>query len=44
MKKIKTYSTQFKTIPEQPAQLHNQNKNQNHSKKRKSYQKIGENL
>ena len=36
MKKIKTYSTQFKTIPEQPAQLHNQNKNQNPSKKEKT--------
>ena len=30
MKKIITYSAQYIIIPEQPAQLRNQNQNQNH--------------
>ena len=44
MKKIYTYSAQYKITPEQASQLHNQNKNQNHSKNKKNYQKIGKNL
>ena len=32
MKKVNTNSAQYKIIPEQPTQLHDQNENHNHTK------------
>ena len=49
MKKIITYSAQYKIIPQNITEQPTQNQNQNHTKNtanciRKNYQKIGKNL